>query len=96
MQFFSQNVQAPTGYASGTPANITLTGNTTGKVYGQQSVTAFPVTIQIASNEVDEADTAGIFTIVYTARVEGVNEDGSAYTADQQATDASQAISFAR
>jgi hypothetical protein len=54
------------------------------------------VTIQIASNEVDEADTAGIFTIVYTARVEGVNEDGSAYTADQQATDASQAISFAR
>ena len=26
----------------------------------------------------------------------GTNEDGSAYTADQQATDASQAISFAR
>lgn len=95
-KFFSQNVQAPTGYAEGTAANITLTGNTTGKVYGQQSVTAFPVTIQIASGEVDEADTAGIFTIVYTARVEGVNEDGSAYTADQQATDTSQAIAFAR
>ncbi len=95
-KLFSQNVQAPAGYAEGTAASITLTGNNSGKTYGQQSVTAFPVTIQIASGDVDEADTAGIFTIVYTARIEGVNDDGSAYTADQQATDTSQAISFAR
>ncbi len=95
-KIFSQNVQAPSGYAEGSAASITLTGNNTGKVYGQQNVTAFPVTIQIASTDVDPSDTAGVFTIAYTTRIEGVNEDGSAFTADQQATDTSQAISFAR
>ncbi|MBO5551868.1 MAG: hypothetical protein J5966_07910, partial [Lachnospiraceae bacterium] len=93
-QIFSQNVQAPSGYAAGTAASITLTGNNSGKVYGQKDVTEFPVTIQIASTDVDGADTAGIFTITYTARVEGVNEDGSAFTSDQQSTDSSQSISF--
>lgn len=95
-QIFSQNVQAPSGYTDGSAASITLTGNNSGKVYGQQSVTSFPVTIQISSTDVDASDTAGVFTIVYTARVEGVNEDGSAFTTDQQTTDASQSISFAR
>ena len=93
-QIFSQNVQAPPGYAEGSAASITLTGNTSGKVYGQKDVTEFPVTIQIASTDVDSSDTAGIFTIVYTSRVEGINEDGSAYTSDQQATDSSQSIAF--
>ncbi len=95
-QIFSQNVQAPSGYTEGTAASITLTGNNSGKVYGQQNVTAFPVTIQISSTDVDESDTAGLFTIVYTAHVEGVNEDGTAYATDQQATDSSQSISFER
>ncbi|MCR5773779.1 MAG: PASTA domain-containing protein [Lachnospiraceae bacterium] len=93
-QLFSQSVQAPSGYAAGTPASITLTGNNSGKIYGQKDVAEFPVTIQISSAEVDSADTAGVFSIVYTQRVEGVNEDGSAFTTDQQATDASQSISF--
>ena len=93
-QIFSQNVQAPSGYAEGSAASITLTGNNSGKVYGQKDVTEFPVTIQIASTDVDSSDTAGIFTIVYTSRVEGINEDGSAYTSDQQATDSSQSIAF--
>ena len=91
---YSQNVQAPEGYAAGTAASIVMTGNNSGKVYGQKDVTEFPVTIQIASTDVDSADTAGVFTITYTRRVEGVNEDGSAYTADQQATDSSQSIAF--
>ncbi|MBQ7583178.1 MAG: serine/threonine protein kinase [Lachnospiraceae bacterium] len=95
-QIFSQSVQAPPGYAEGTTASITLTGNNSGKVYGQETVTAFPATVQISSDLVDATDTAGLFTIVYTARVEGVNEDGSAYTTDQQSTDSSQSISFAR
>ncbi|MBQ9607737.1 MAG: Stk1 family PASTA domain-containing Ser/Thr kinase [Lachnospiraceae bacterium] len=93
-QTFSQNVQAPSGYAEGTAASITLTGNNSGKLYGQKDVTEFPVTIQIASTDVDSADTAGIFTISYTARVEGENEDGSTYTSDQQSTDSSQSIAF--
>lgn len=93
-QIYSQNVQAPAGYVAGTAASIMLTGNNTGKVYGQKDVTEFPVTIQISSADVDSSDTAGIFTISYTARVEGVAEDGSAYATDQQSVDASQTISF--
>lgn len=91
---FTQSVQAPPGYAEGTAASITLTGNNSGKVYGTQTVSSFPQTIQIKSSDVDSEDTAGIFTIAYTARIEGVNEDGSAYTTDQQTTDVTQAISF--
>ena len=93
-QIYSQNVQAPAGYAAGTAASITLTGNNSGKVYGQKDVTEFPVTIQISSADVESSDTAGIFTISYTARVEGVAEDGSAYTTDQQSVDTSQSIVF--
>ena len=93
---YSQNVQAPSGYASGTTASIVMTGNNTGKVYGTKEVSEFPVTIQIASTDVDPSDTAGVFTINYTSRVEGVAEDGSTFTADQQSSDTSQSIAFTR
>ncbi|MCR5748517.1 MAG: PASTA domain-containing protein [Lachnospiraceae bacterium] len=93
---FSQAVQAPVGYVDGTAARVTLTGNVSGTVYGQKDVTAFPVTIQISSADVNSTDTAGVFTINYTARVTGVDENGAAYTVDQQSVDASQTISFAR
>ena len=95
-QLFSQSVQAPAGYAEGTAARITLTGNASGKTYGTKDVTSFPVTIQIAASDVDSSDTAGIFTINYTARVTGTDDNGAAYTVDQQSVDASQSISFAR
>ena len=93
---YSQNVQAPPGYAAGTTASIIMTGNNTGKVYGTKDVTEFPVTIQIASTDVDPSDTAGVFTINYTSRIEGVAEDGSTFTADQQSSDTSQSIAFTR
>ncbi|MCR5410445.1 MAG: PASTA domain-containing protein [Lachnospiraceae bacterium] len=93
-EIYTQTLQAPSGYASGTTASVTLTGNNTQKVYGQKSVTEFPATIQISSTDVDPADTAGVFTISYTSRVEGVNEDGSTFTTDQQSVDTSQSISF--
>ena len=93
---YSQNVQAPSGYAAGTTASIIMTGNNTGKVYGTKDVTEFPVTIQIASTDVDPSDTAGVFTINYTSRIEGVAEDGSTFTADQQSSDTSQSIAFTR
>ena len=93
---FSQNVQAPNGYVPGTPARIVLTGNASGTVYGQKDVTEFPVTIQIAAADVNSADTGGVFSISYTARVTGTNDDGTPYTVDQQAVDTSQAIAFTR
>ena len=93
---YTQNVQAPSGYAAGTTASIIMTGNNTGKVYGTKDVTEFPVTIQIASTDVDPSDTAGVFTINYTSRIEGVAEDGSTFTADQQSSDTSQSIAFTR
>ncbi len=93
---YSQNVQAPNGYVPGTAARIVLTGSTTGTVYGQKDVTEFPVTIQIAAADVNSADTGGVFTISYTMRVTGTNDDGSPYTVDQQAADSSQTIAFTR
>jgi hypothetical protein len=80
----------------GTAARIVLTGSTTGTVYGQKDVTEFPVTIQIAAADVNSADTGGVFTISYTMRVTGTNDDGSPYTVDQQAADSSQTIAFTR
>lgn len=93
---FAQDVQAPNGYVAGTAARITLMGNASGTVYGQKEVTSFPVTIQIAGTDINSTDTAGVFTIEYTARVTGTDENGTPYTVDQQSVDTSQVISFAR
>ena len=93
---FAQDVQAPNGYVAGTAARITLMGNVSGTVYGQKEVTSFPVTIQIAGTDINSMDTAGVFTIEYTARITGTDENGTPYTVDQQSVDTSQIISFAR
>ncbi len=92
---YTTSVHAPEGYVPGTAAKITMTGNTTGTVYGQKDVTEFPVTIQIASSDVNSADTAGIFTIDYTARTTVTDDAGAVIQQDAQRSDQSQSISFA-
>ncbi len=71
----SFNVDAPSGYTPGTPAQITVTSSLDNSVLYSQAVSAFPVAVQITGSTAP----SGVMSITYSTyeQVEYEADDGS-------------------